>query len=154
MISNPFTGVGPGAFLRAFPDFSERPSLQAHNTYIQFGAEFGPIALFAILILLLLSIASLWKVKPRGLFDPTVKRDPDLFVREAVLAAIVGVTVTGFFLSQQLFELMYFLLFMANVLVLNCRERISLSESNNNEECEAPKERLMNGVVIVPARRS
>jgi hypothetical protein len=129
MVANPLTGVGPGAFLRAFPDYSPRQPLQAHNTFIQFGAEFGPIALIAVAVMLGSCIRSLWRIRPSGRLNDSAALDPNLLVREATLAAITGLTVSALFLSLQLFEVMYFLIFMTNVLVAQ-HQTDSLGQKN------------------------
>jgi putative inorganic carbon (HCO3(-)) transporter len=155
MAENPLTGVGPGAFLRAFPHFSVSKPLQAHNTFVQFGAEFGPLALIAVVVLLASCIASLWKIKPEGLYGSTGLADSDLYVREATLAAIVGLTTSALFLSLQLFEVMYFLVFMSIVLVANHKERLAGhrlpgGSSAANRYCIDAHD----GPVLIPARRT
>jgi putative inorganic carbon (HCO3(-)) transporter len=154
MAANPLTGVGPGAFLRAFAEFSEKQPRQAHNTLVQFGAEFGPIALVAIAVLLVSCIASLWKIVPDGLSEAKESTDPDLYVREASLAAVVGVTVSGVFLSLQLFEVMYFLVFMSSALIANHQERLA-SEKIQNQRYAAGLEHPYKeaGPMLIPARR-
>jgi O-antigen ligase len=155
MAAHPLTGVGPGAFLRAFPSFSDRPPLQAHNTFVQFGGEFGLLALIAVAVLLASCIASLWKIKPEGLFGSNGPTDFDLYVREATLAAIVGLTTSAFFLSLQLFEVMYFLVFMSSALVANHKERLAGhrllgGSSAANRDCIDAHD----GPVLIPARRT
>ena len=155
MATNPFTGVGPGAFLRAFPDFSDRQPLQAHNTFVQFGAEFGPLAMIAVAVLLVSCIASLWRIKPEGLFGSALPNDSDLYVREATLAAIVGVTVSAVFLSLQLFEVMYFLVFMSGALIANHKGRLA-SHKLPRGSYPANRDSLdsQNGPILIPARRT
>jgi O-antigen ligase len=117
MISSPVTGVGPGAFLRAFPYFSERAPLQAHNTFVQFGAEFGVFSLFALVVMLLSCFWSLWLIRPEwGLDVPRGLRQLTL-LREATLAGLAGLVVCSIFLSMQIFELFYFVIFFANILL-------------------------------------
>jgi O-antigen ligase len=123
MVSHPLIGVGPGAFMRAFPDFSARQPLQAHNTFVQFGAEFGPCALIALVGLFGSCIFPLWRIKSDGMFGATKPTDHDLYMREATLASIVSLVVNSFFLSLQLFEVLYFLVFMSSALAINYRER-------------------------------
>lgn len=155
MAANPLTGVGPGAFLRAFPDFSDKYPLQAHNTFVQFGAEFGPLALVAIAVLLASCIFSLWRIRPKGLAGSAAPNDSDLYVREATLAAIVGVTVSSIFLSLQLFEVMYFLVFMSSALIANHRER-SVINKVPNSRTSPETERFVpyDSPLLIPARRT
>lgn len=152
MLANPLTGVGPGAFLRAFPDYSPRQPLQAHNTFVQFGAEFGPIALIAVAVMLGSCIRSLWRIRPAGGLKESVMFDPSLFVREATLAAITGLTVSALFLSLQLYEVMYFLVFMTNVLV--AQNQISSFQQTGSLALKSEQQADDSILgVILPARR-
>jgi O-antigen ligase len=154
MAAHPLTGVGPGGFVRAFPNYSEKRPHQAHNTYVQFGAEFGPIALIAFAVLLGSCITSLWRIEPIGLSSSTELADPDLFAREATLATIVGLTVCAFFLSLQLFEVIYFLVFMSIALIANHHERLA-----SNKVPDSPTWVNRGGLdthdthMLIPARR-
>jgi len=155
MVNNIVTGVGPGAFLRAFPDFSDSQPRQAHNTFVQFGAEFGLFAFIATAVLLGSCIASLWRIKPVGLFGTTEPVDSDVYMREATLAAIFGVTVSALFLSLQLFEVMYFLVFMSSALISNHRERSAINKVPNSGT-SPETERLVahDSPLLIPARRT
>jgi O-antigen ligase len=151
MVANPLTGVGPGAFLRAFPEYSPRQPLQAHNTFVQFGAEFGPIALIAVAVMLGSCIRSLWRIRPSGGLNGSAVLDPNLPVREATLAAITGLTVSALFLSLQLFEVMYFLVFLTNVLV--AQHQTDSSEQKNAplpQNNQLPDDATLSG--LLPAR--
>jgi O-antigen ligase len=151
MAANPFTGVGPGAFLRAFPDYSTKQPLQAHNTFVQFGAEFGPLALVAVAIMLLSCIRSLWRIKPVGGLKESAALDPNLLIREATLAAIIGLTVSALFLSLQLFEVMYFLVFLTNVLL--AQQQVSSSQQRNTASVQNQQSEDRIFDVMLPARR-
>jgi O-antigen ligase len=154
MAANPLTGVGPGAFLRAFSDFSNMQPLQAHNTFVQFGAEFGPLACIAVVVLLGSCIVLLWRIAPVGLSGATEPTDSDLHVREATLSAIVGLTVCAIFLSLQLFEVMYFLVFMSGILIANQRERLANNKMSSNSLAVGSEHfREQDGFMLVPARR-
>ena len=152
MLANPLTGVGPGAFLRAFPDYSQRQPLQAHNTFVQFGSEFGPIALVAVAVMLVSCIRSLWRIKFAGELKESAVLDPNLLVREATIAAITGLTVSALFLSLQLFEVMYFLVFMTNVLVAQYQGSSSGQRSSAASQDEVPSDEAI-ATVMLPARR-
>jgi O-antigen ligase len=152
MLANPLTGVGPGAFLRAFPDYSLRIPLQAHNTFVQFGAEFGPVAFVAVAIMLISCIRSLWRIKTVGGLKESAALDPNLLIREATLASITGLTVSALFLSLQLFEVMYFLVFMTNVLVTEHRSSLSQARSSLLTQHDQRPADTMLGLML-PARR-
>jgi O-antigen ligase len=151
MVANPLTGVGPGAFLRAFPDYSPRQPLQAHNTFVQFGAEFGPIALIAVAVMLGSCIRSLWRIRPSGGLNESTAVDPNSLVREATLAAITGLTVSALFLSLQLFEVMYFLVFMTNVLVAQHQtDSLEQNDTPLPQKNQLPDNAALEG--LLPAR--
>lgn len=116
MTANPFTGVGPGAFVRAFSVYSEAFPRQAHNTFFQFGGEFGPLGAMSYLMMSLSCLVALWKLGSR-MKAAGLSGHPLWFVSEATLAASVGVFVSAVFLSFQLFEPLYFLVFMSNLTV-------------------------------------
>lgn len=117
MRAHPFTGVGPGAYVFAFRDFSDKQVLQAHNTYLQIGAEYGPLAAVFLLMAIGLSITSLYR---RGNQLRGLRHHPQwkilYAINEATLTGLVGIFVCSLFLTLQLFGMLYFLLFMANAI--------------------------------------
>jgi putative inorganic carbon (HCO3(-)) transporter len=116
MAGNPLTGVGPGAFVRAFGAYSDAAPRQAHNTYVQFGAEFGPLALLVFTVLLISCAVRLWCSRSTSESNPAGGDDGLAHWRDATLAALVGVAVCAVFLSLQIFEPLYFLIAFACVL--------------------------------------
>ncbi len=116
MVRHPGTGVGPGAFLRAFAALGDREPLQAHNTYFQVGAEYGPIAGFALLFAVLAAVATARScannLRPLS-GNPEVRAI--YLLCEALLASLIGLFVCSMFLTLQLFELLYLLLLMTNL---------------------------------------
>jgi O-antigen ligase len=115
MLENPLTGVGPGAFVKAFPNYSEGTVIQAHNTYFQIGAEYGPLAAVALLGAILSCLIALYR---RGLALQRLPATPDTtllrLVNEATLTGLFGLVVCSMFLTLQLFEFLFFLIFLAN----------------------------------------
>jgi O-antigen ligase len=114
--ANPLTGVGPGAFVRAFPIYSDKRPAQAHNTLLQFAAEFGLIAGLAYIGMIVASICALWNCAKKL---TQIGHDPNnlLILIDATIVAQAGIAVASVFLSLQLFEPMYFLVFFANILI-------------------------------------
>jgi probable O-glycosylation ligase (exosortase A-associated) len=125
MMTHPLTGVGPGAFLRAFPNYSDELPRQAHNTVFQLGAEYGPLAALAFVGLIFSCIGALWRNGNR-LAEHGRSKDVLHLLNEATLTAIVGVTVCSMFLTLQLFELLYFLVFMASAIVVTSRDSLQM----------------------------
>lgn len=118
MNAYPFTGVGPGAFVRAFPHFAERNALQAHNTFFQIGAEYGPVAAIALLVSVLSCLAGLWAGNSRLLRLDKSESTRFLYLAgEATIAGLLGMLVSSLFLTFQLFELFYFMIFLANLII-------------------------------------
>ncbi|MFZ4757224.1 MAG: O-antigen ligase family protein [Burkholderiaceae bacterium] len=115
MATHPLTGVGPGAFTRAFPSFSEAFPLQAHNTYFQIGAEYGPLAAIALLTAIAASLLTLYR---RGNEIARLPPSPETAllkaINEATLTGLAGLLTCTMFLSLQVFEVLYFLIFLAN----------------------------------------
>jgi putative inorganic carbon (HCO3(-)) transporter len=118
MVAHPLTGVGPGAFLRAYPQFAEEEPLQAHSTFFQIGGEYGPVAALALMVAIVSSLRNLRLGGIRLLrADPNAARSIVYATNEATLASLIGVLVCSLFLTLQLFELLYFLIFLANVMI-------------------------------------
>lgn len=118
MIANPLTGVGPGAFVRAYVEHGDGRPLQAHNTYLQIGAEYGPLAAVALLGMIGSCLRGLRRQSAALLrADPAGAEGFLRLLSEATLAALIGVVVCSMFLSLQLYELLYFLLFLANAVL-------------------------------------
>jgi putative inorganic carbon (HCO3(-)) transporter len=128
MANHPLTGVGPGAFVRAFPNYSDNQPRQAHNTYLQVGAEYGPLAGAALFFAVIAAIASLrseLNQLPTNPSDDT----RDLLVRlgQATLCGLVGLFVCSMFLTLQLFEILFFLLFLSAALVAQLKRHRRLA---------------------------
>jgi putative inorganic carbon (HCO3(-)) transporter len=152
MLDNPITGVGPGAFLRAFPDYSEMIPRQAHNTVVQFGAEFGIFALLAFVVLFCSCIFSLWRINSSSYFKGSNTDTVPYYVIEATLAANVGCLVTGLFLSQQLFEIMYFLVFLTCMSINFNHSRGNVIENSGSSANVSTPHSSLGSVNFLPAR--
>jgi probable O-glycosylation ligase (exosortase A-associated) len=126
MIANPLTGVGPGAFVKAFPAYSEGVVIQAHNTYFQIGAEYGPIAAIALLSAIASSLIVLYR---RGAVLQRLPDSPDTrllrAVNDATLTGLFGLVVCSMFLTLQLFEFLFFLIFLANAVEFASRRHLA-----------------------------
>ena len=114
MYSNPLTGVGPAAFLRAYTNYHDAlPPRQAHNTFFQFGGEFGPLAAIAYALMVISALIGLIQ-NSRLLVRQGMSGSKLYLGTEAIIAALSGLTVAQLFLSAQLSEILYFLIFMTN----------------------------------------
>jgi probable O-glycosylation ligase (exosortase A-associated) len=133
IIANPLTGVGPGAFLKAFPEYSDGVVIQAHNTYFQIGAEYGPIAAIALLGAIVSCLLALYR---RGRVLQRLPESPDRTmlraVNEATLTGLFGLFVCSMFLTLQLFEFLFFLIFLANAVEFVSRSHLSAAGAKSN----------------------
>jgi putative inorganic carbon (HCO3(-)) transporter len=120
LMAYPFTGVGPGAFTRAFSDFNPGRPIQAHNTVLQLGAEYGVLGLIAILGLIWCCFRMSFRSASllSGESWPRTHREL-YFANESLLAGLSGLIVCSVFLTFQVFELFYMLLAMI-VCINNC----------------------------------
>jgi probable O-glycosylation ligase (exosortase A-associated) len=111
MATYPLTGVGPGAFVRAFANFDPDTPLQAHNTFFQIGGEYGIAGFIAIIGLvascLFRSVRSAKLIREGNLDRKLV------LINESVLGGLAGLLVCACFLTLQLFEILYLLLAMS-----------------------------------------
>lgn len=115
---HPVVGVGLASFGPAFPEFSEAIPREAHSTIFQIGAESGLVAALMYVLVTVGSILALWRNGVRMLKDdPQAARSFLYLINEATLIASVGLAICSLFLSLQMFEIIYFLFLMTNVIL-------------------------------------
>lgn len=107
VIDHPVTGVGPGQFLTAYPDYSDTTPYVAHNTIIQFASESGALA-GLIYLLLCYGILQNYRRQEKSGGDGV---DP-LFqaINESIAGSMVGFFVCSLFLNLATYEIFYYLL--------------------------------------------
>lgn len=119
MAAHPFTGVGFASFGQAFPSFSEATPRIAHNTIFQIGAEWGVIAVVTYLVLVLSTLNRLRKNGNMLLRGAQDERGRFLYcLNEATLIGLFGLFVCSMFLSLEALEVFYYLLLLANAVLL------------------------------------
>jgi putative inorganic carbon (hco3(-)) transporter len=147
MLANPLTGVGPGAFVKAFPSYSDGTVIQAHNTYFQIGAEYGPIAAIALLGAIASCLFALYR---RGQTWHRLHASPDVTVLRAVndatLTGLFGLLVCSMFLTLQLFEFLFFLIFLANAVEFASRRCLVATDADPSAVPVASRETQGNRV--------
>lgn len=117
MAHNPFFGVGLKQFVEAFPYYGNYEPREAHNSWVQLGAEAGLVALGSYGMLVLFTALALWRVRRRIPFLPEGRnRDLADTLSRIYEATLVGYLVCGFFLSMEDFEYFYLLVAMAQIL--------------------------------------
>jgi probable O-glycosylation ligase (exosortase A-associated) len=134
MAAHPVTGVGFASFGQAFPDFSDTVPRIAHNTFFQISGECGVAAGLAYLVLMSSTLNRLRKngVKLRRA-AVTEKRRLYLCLNEACLMGLLGFFVCSLFLSLEKYEVLYYLLVVANGTLLGGSLLLSESDSGMNQ---------------------
>ena len=122
MKDHPISGVGLASFGQAFPSYSDKKPKIAHNTFFQIGAEWGVIAATAFLVLMCSTINRLRKAG--NALRETKENDALVYscMTEACLLGLVGFFVCSMFLSLEYFEVLYFLLALANGVLLGAKK--------------------------------
>jgi probable O-glycosylation ligase (exosortase A-associated) len=115
MAAHPITGVGFASFGQAFPYFSDTAPRIAHNTFFQVGGEWGIGAGLAYLVMMVSTLKRLWTNGARlRQHAGTDEGRLYLYLSEASLMGLTGFFVCAFFLSLEKYEVLYFLLVIAN----------------------------------------
>lgn len=119
MLAHPLTGVGFASFGQAFPDFSDSIPRIAHNTFFQIGGEYGVLAAITYLVLI---FSTLNRLRIQG----TLLRNMQMTnlgsfyycLNEACLLGLTGFFICSLFLSLEKYEVFYYLLILANGVLL------------------------------------
>jgi probable O-glycosylation ligase (exosortase A-associated) len=116
MRAHPVTGVGLASFGPAFPTYSPKEPREAHNTLLQVAGESGMFAGLALLLLVFGTLRALWRNTTRLQENPGPEGHGHILslLNEATLVALCGFSVCALFLSLQMYEILYFLLVLAN----------------------------------------
>jgi putative inorganic carbon (hco3(-)) transporter len=140
MWNHPITGVGLASYVAAFPDHSDKPPREAHNTFFQLGAESGILAggIYAFIVMSL--IGNLWVNGNRLRYDyKEGKTALSYLVSEATLSSMCGFAVCSAFLSLQLCEIFYYLCLVGNAVLFVSRrvksdEKYEVEREHDSEE--------------------
>jgi len=116
MASSPLTGIGFKRYVDAYPAFSQGFAREAHNSWVQLGAECGVIAMGSHLMLALLTWRSIVRVRRRIPDLPEKSARMSSMLAGAYEGCLVGYMVTAFFLSMEDFEFYFLLVAMAQIL--------------------------------------
>lgn len=111
ILDHPVTGVGPGNFMTAFPDYSYERVRVSHNTFFQLASESG-IAAGVIYVLLCTGILR------RGMKNSRILKGKDQLlwaINEAVICSSSGYFVCAMFLNLATYETFYYLLILTVV---------------------------------------
>jgi len=122
MLHNPIVGVGVAAFPIAEGGSDLALSQQAqgigfkwsvaHNSFLETGAELGIAGLAVFVAMLAVTGAALTNISPRGKWAPWVSRR-ETALAQMLIAALIGFSVAGIFVSAEYFAYLYFLLALA-----------------------------------------
>ncbi|MEO6209608.1 MAG: O-antigen ligase family protein [Gemmatimonadaceae bacterium] len=134
MLHNPITGVGVEAYPVAEGGSDLAKSLEAqgmgfkwsvaHNSFLETGAELGIPGLGVFIAMLVVTGVSLSRVSRRGKWARWVS-PREISLAQMLIAALVGFSVAGIFVSAEYFAYLYFLLAMAVGLLKLVRARAS-----------------------------
>lgn len=136
MMHNPVTGVGVQAYPMAEGGSDLARSLEsqgmgfkwsvAHNSFLETGAELGLPGLGVFIAMLVLTMTSLSQLSRRGRWAKWVSLR-EISLAQMLIAAIVGFSVAGIFVSAEYFAYLYFLLAMSVGLLKLVRMRAAAS---------------------------
>lgn len=135
ILSSPITGIGFKRYVDAYHGFSTGFAREAHNSWVQLGAECGVIAMGSHLMLAFLTWRSIRRVRRRLPGLPEQSRRISGMLSGAYEGALVGYLVTGFFLSMEDFEFYYLLVAMAQIL-----DRVTEQRVEELERADRPPE--------------
>jgi O-antigen ligase len=124
MSASPLYGIGFKRYVQEYPNYSRTFAREAHNSWVQLGAESGLIAVGSHIMLVLLTITTLRRVRRRLPLLPDETRPRSEALAGMYEAALAGYLVTGFFLSMEDFEFFYLLVGLAQILDRITEQRI------------------------------
>lgn len=126
MADRPFSGVGLGKFLVAYPDYADTQPYVAHNTAIQLGSECGIVAGLMYLLIGVKVFTQFWgnrKIAQDDHVDSLLSSS-----NEAIVSSIASFFLCSIFLNLITYEVFYFLLILSlscNRFILNDQEKSS-----------------------------
>lgn len=121
MAANPIFGIGPNKYVESYSAYSDTYARQAHNCWVQAGAEYGVPGLVVYFLLVWITMKELLRLRGSPRSDPELRRWANMLI-----ASMVGYLVCGFFLSMEGFELFY--LYVALTIVLRYLHRLRVRE--------------------------
>jgi len=106
----PLLGVGPGNFMRAYPEYDDSEPHVAHNTFLQLAATCGLAAGLVFLYFLFLRIRNVFqKPDPEATFPQGLSRD---YLNDLLNALFISFYSVAFFLDLMVHEVLYFVLLL------------------------------------------
>jgi probable O-glycosylation ligase (exosortase A-associated) len=136
MGSSPLTGIGFKRYVDAYPSFSQGFAREAHNSWVQLGAECGVVAMGSHLMLALLTWRAIVRVRRRLPFLPEKSARVSAVLCGAYEGCLVGYMVTAFFLSMEDFEFYFLLVAMPQILDRVTEQRLNEPEPDGAAEGE------------------
>lgn len=130
MEAHPFTGVGIGSFVHAFPDYSDKKPRVAHDTLIQFAAESGIGAGICYLMVIYYFFTRAIKI---GAWCKAQEENTDVLwikrLNNSSAVSFAGLVICSLFLSLNTYEIFYFLLIFNNSLSVICQKAMEQKEN-------------------------
>jgi O-antigen ligase len=116
MKDSPLYGIGFKRYVDEYHNYGKTYAREAHNSWVQLGAESGLIAVGSHIMLVLLTLSALLRIRRRLPYLPDGSREKCEILVGMYEASLVGYLVTGFFLSMEDFEFFFMLVALAQVL--------------------------------------
>ncbi|MBZ0270362.1 putative O-glycosylation ligase, exosortase A system-associated [bacterium] len=119
LAANPVFGVGLKRYVEAYPAYATKPgekAREAHNSWVQLGAESGIFALLAYGMLIFAAFRSFRRIDRRTALLPEVAAERIRALSLAFQGALVGYLVCGFFLSMEDQEFFYLIIALSQLL--------------------------------------
>ena len=103
---NPIFGIGPGNFLRAYPDYHDSIPHVAHNTFVQVASAAGLAAGFIYLYFIYLRVRNIFsKPDPDVTYTRGFNRD---YLDDLLNSLFIAFYCVAFFLDLMAYEILYF----------------------------------------------
>ena len=103
----PLLGVGPGNFIRAYPDYHDSIPHVAHNTFVQMAAAGGLASGLIYLYFLYLRVRNIFsKPNPEAKYPRGLNRD---YLDDLLNSLFVAFYCVAFFLDLMILEVLYFI---------------------------------------------
>ena len=103
---HPWLGIGPGNFLRAYPDYHDSEPHVAHNTFVQMATAAGLAAGLIYLYFLFLRVRNIFsKPDPDVTYARGFNRD---YLNDLLNSLFISFYCVAFFLDLMVYEILYF----------------------------------------------
>jgi len=108
---NPLLGIGPGNFLRAYPDYHDSEPHVAHNTFVQVATAAGLASGFIYLYFLYIRVRNIFtRADPNVTYTNGHNRD---YLNDLLNSLFIAFYCVAFFLDLMVLEILYWMFLLA-----------------------------------------